>query len=224
MKKRIYLTSILLLLVLIAALAVRWADRKGSFDLLAARIDNSGPVDSALVAEILEPFFGESLLSVSTDSIQLALGAIEGLRTVSVRVSFPHAILVEMTPEIPAAMLVSEFGTYPVTSSGTSLPESWSDLSLPVLEVEGSPRDRYLESGLELLLDMDLNDSATVVVCELGIRVLENGIPVLLDGNRAAADWETWKSIRSAVCTSAEQVDLRYSGQAVIRTAEGAEV
>ncbi len=224
MKKRIYLLSIAVLLALIAALAVRWANRDGRFDLLWARIDNSGPVDSAMVADILEPFFGGSLLSLDTDSVRCALEAIHGLRCVSVTVSFPHTIIVEMTPEIPAAMVISRTGSSPVTAGGKELPGSWATSSLPVLSVEGTPGEGYLKTGLDLLLKRGLDPGSTVTVCDWGILVVENGVPVMLDGDRAPADWKTWQSIRDSVRPSAEMVDMRYNGQAVIRTAGGAEV
>ncbi|HPF32079.1 MAG TPA: hypothetical protein PK907_03600, partial [Candidatus Sabulitectum sp.] len=66
MKKKALLFGIVLLVVLTAVLGIRWADRDGRFDLLQARIDYSGPVDSALVAEILRPWFQESLLRLNT--------------------------------------------------------------------------------------------------------------------------------------------------------------
>lgn len=224
MKKRIYLLSITLLLLLTAALAVRWADRDGRFDLLWARIDNSGPVDSSLVADILKPFFGGSLLSLDVDSVRCALGAIDGLRCVSVTVSLPHTIIVEMTPERPAALVIAQAGSSPVAASGKELPCSWADPSLPLLYVEGAPGEDYLKTGLDLLLKRGLNPGSTVTVCDWGILVVENGVPVMLDGERAPADWKTWQSIRGSVRPSAEMVDMRYNGQAVIRTAGGAEV
>lgn len=224
MKKRIYSLSVLLLLVLTTALVVRWADRDGRFDLLTARIDNSGPVDSARVAEVLEPFFGKSLLSLDVDSVKNVLETIEGLRCVSVRVSFPHTIQVDMTPENPAAIIISNSGNCPVTAFGKALPPSWADSSLPSLNVQGAPEEEYVKTGLNLLLKRGLDQSASVTVCNWGILVMQNGVPVMLDGERAPADWKTWQSIRESVRPSAEMVDMRYNGQAVIRTAGGAEV
>jgi len=224
MKKRVFLLSATLLIVLAVALGVRWADRDGRFSLMQARIDNAGPVDSALVARVLEPFFGESLLGLDVDSVKLALGAIEGLRCVSVSVSFPHTIIVEMTPERPCAIVLSQSGSYPVTACGKVLPASWADDSLPVLSVEGTPGEDYLNTGLALLLKRGLELNSSVTVCDWGILVVENGTPVLLDGISAPADWNTWQSIRSSVRPAAEMVDMRFDGQAVIRTAGGAEV
>ncbi len=89
MKKRMIILSSVLLLVLVGYLALRWADRNGRFDLYTARIDNSGPVDSCLVAEILEPCFGRSLLELDRDSLEGELAGIEGLRSVSVTFSYP---------------------------------------------------------------------------------------------------------------------------------------
>ena len=213
--------SILFLLVLIGVLGVRWADRDGRFDLTRARVDNSGPVDSALVAEILEPYFGESLLSINSDSIRCALESIEGLSSVSVTVSYPDEILIAMVPEKPAAFLNTRSGLCPVTARGNTLPLSWGDPSLPVLYVEGTPAFGYMDSGLNLLLKRGLSGSAKVTVSEHGILVVDNGVSVLFDGAGAPEDWETWEAIRTSVNFSAELVDMRYGGQAVIRIAGG---
>lgn len=224
MRRRIYALAAVFLVVLIAALVVRWADRDGRFDLLAARIDNSGPVDSVRVAEILKPYFGESLLTMDIDTLTAALGSIEGLKRVSVTVSFPHSIIVNMTPERPAALVLSSAGDIPVTTEGVQLPPSWADPSLPVLSLEGSPGDDYIRTGLDLLLKRELYRTAEVRVCEWGILVVQDGVPVMFDGESAPADWKTWEAIKTSVRASAEMVDMRYGGQAVIRTAGGTEV
>lgn len=224
MKKRMIILSSVLLVVLVGYLALRWADRNGRFDLYTARIDNSGPVDSALVAELLEPCFGRSLLELNRDSLEGELAGIEGLRSVSVTFSYPHTIIVKMEPERSAAMIETTGGTYPVSFSGSRLPERWADESLPVLTVNGNPCQEFLAAGLDLLLKRRIEEPASVSVSARGIVVLDNSIPVLLNGARAAEGWNTWESIRSSVPPTAAQVDLRYSGQAVIRHSRGAEV
>lgn len=221
MRKGLLRVSTFCLLILAAALGVRWADREGKFDLLSARIDNSGPVDSALVADILEPWFGRSLIGLDTDSITAALESIEGLCSVSVTVSFPHSIIVEMEPMIACAMVATFEDTCPVTSCGEMLPDRWSDPALPFLSVEGIPDDGFLREGLDLVIK---RGTPSVTVCEAGIIVVENGLPIILNGRTASSDWRTWESIRGSVRQSAEYIDLRYSGQAVIVTGEGAGV
>ena len=89
MRKGMWLIGGLTAVITGSFFALRWAERDGKFDLISARIDNAGPVDSALVADVLEPFFGESLLSLNTDSIEGCLLDLEGMKTASVSFIYP---------------------------------------------------------------------------------------------------------------------------------------
>lgn len=204
--------------------AMRWAERDGKFDLLSARIDNSGPVDSVLVADILEPFFGEPLLSLNKDSVENCLLEIEGLRAVSVRFSYPHSMVVTLEPEVPVAVVDRENESYPVTIAGKPLPQGWTDNTLPILSVSGVPSPDFISSGIDLLVKRGLGGRAAVLVGEAGVTVIDGGVPVLLDGCSAATDWTTWESMRSSVTDPSCTVDLRFNGQAIIRPGEESEV
>jgi len=217
MKKSFYIAFIVPVLVLLALLAFRWAERSGRFDLIAVRIDNSGPIDSSMVADILKPYFGRPLQTIDADSLKGSLLQIAGLSSVSITLSYPHTMIVTMEPEMPAAVILRGTETYPVTLLGRRLPAEWADDSLPVLMVEGFPEDGYISSGLGLLIKRSLPQELSVTVEEQGVLVVENGIPVLLDGNNAVRGWKTWERIRTSVHGSGLQVDLRYIGQAVVR-------
>lgn len=221
MKKKALLFGIVTLLVLTAALGIRWADREGKFDLLQARIDNSGPVDSALVAEILRPWFEESLLRLNADSLGMELETIDGVASASVRVVLPHSIVVELHPREAVAMVLSGAGSTPVTMLGEPLPDQWADPALPELRVLGNPEESSIRAALNLALKRDLGTGTEVTVLEDGIQVVENGIPVLLRCDNAPGSWRTWNSIRDSVRPFAEQVDLRYRGQAIVRPSGG---
>lgn len=219
MKRRIYVAMTIPVLVLLAFLAFRWAERSGKFDLIAVRVDSSGPVDSALVAEILKPYFGCPLQTIDTDSLQESLLSIEGLRGVSLMKCYPHTMIVTMQPEQPAAVIHRDNESYPVTSHGVRLPSSWASDTLPVLSVAGCPEGSFIDSGLGLLIKRRLPRDTSVTVEEYGITVVDNGIPVLLDGGSSARCWKIWEGIRTSVQGSVVEVDLRYIGQAVIRRA-----
>jgi len=113
---------------------------------------------------------------------------------------------------------------YPVTSTGFPLPDEWAADCLPVLRVQGSPDREFVASAIDLLLKRKLESQVSVMVCEEGITVLEDGIPVILNGNSATSDWKTWESIRDTVNRSACSVDLRYLHQAIVRPLQETEV
>jgi hypothetical protein len=220
MKKTVITVSAVTLSVLLAVLAVRWVERKGMLDLRLARIDNSGPVDSVLVAEILRPWFGRSLLDVDCDSLTLILSGIEGVRAASVVKSYPDMLIVSMEIERPAALIRNGATDYPVTSSGLQLPSAWASDSLPVLTVTGSPGEGSMESGLRLLLKRSSASIESIEVTPWAIVVRTDGRAILFDGCRAVADWKTWAAIRDGITCSGMVIDLRYTGQAVLRSVE----
>jgi hypothetical protein len=83
--------------------------------------------------------------------------------------------------------------------------------------VTGLPESSFIDSGLGLLIKRRLPSDVSVTVEEYGVTVVENGIPVLLDGSCSARCWKTWERIRTSVQGSVVEVDLRYIGQAVVR-------
>ena len=224
MRKGMWLIGGLTAVITGSFFALRWAERDGKFDLISARIDNAGPVDSALVADVLEPFFGESLLSLNTDSIEGCLLDLEGMKTASVSFIYPGSMIVALEPEVPVAIVDQESESYPVTVTGKPLPADWTDEALPVLLVTGAPDEIFISSGIDLLVKRGLGGRASVLVGETGVTVIDDGVPVVLDGSNAAADWVTWESMKNSVNDPGCTVDLRFNGQAIIIPGEESEV
>ncbi len=205
----------------VGVLIFRHAEREGQFDLTTVRVDNSGPVDSALVAEVLKPFFGESLLSLDPDSVRNAIMEIEGLSSVTVEMHFPNSMVVAMVPRAPVARILNEGGWFPVDMEGRVLPSAWDSSDLPELRIQGNPDEAYIVSGIDLLVKNNLAEEVSITVDNSGLKVRERDNLILMSGLSTRADWNTWTSLRDLIGETPCIVDLRYSGQAVVRSGEG---
>ena len=222
MKKGLRLTSVLLLLTVLLLLGIRWAEREGRLDLLRARIDNSGLVDSVEVAELLRPYFGRSLLKLDADSLGIMLSSIAGVDSADVSISYPDAIVVSLVTRKPAAVLAySGDRLVPVTVSGDPLPVQWINDLLPVITVEEDPDNAVIASALDLLIKMELVSLVSMQVNNRKITVTENGIRIILNPEQATESWLRWRSINSMVTDRTSEVDLRFQDQAVLRERPG---
>ncbi|MCK5787109.1 MAG: hypothetical protein KAH54_11210 [Candidatus Sabulitectum sp.] len=222
MKKGLRLTSIVLLLTVLFLLGVRWAERDGRLDLVRARIDNSGLVDSVKVAELLRPYFGRSLLKLDADSLVILLSSIAGVDSAEINIRYPDAIVVLLVTREPAAVLAySDNRMVPVTVSGDPLPLQWRNDQLPVITVVEDPEHAVIASALDLLIKMELVSLVSIQVSNRKITVTENDIRIVLNPEQATESWLRWRSINSMVTDRTSEVDLRFKDQAVFRESPG---
>jgi len=221
MRKGIRITSLLVVLTLLLLLSVRWAERNGHLDLRFARIDNSCQLDSALIAEILRPYFGVSLLKLNTDSLKSQFSALDGVDSVFLSIHYPNTLVIALKTGEPAVILSYPDRTVPVTASGAALPVDWGSDSLPMIIIEGYPEDEAISSALNLLIKRNLGNAVSIQVDSEAIAVSDNGIRVIIDYHRTSDNWLTWQTIRTNIAGQTGEVDLRYTGQAVLRFAEG---
>ncbi len=220
MKKGLRLTSILLVFTMLLLLGVRWAERDNRLNLTRVRIDNSSLVDSVAIAEVLRPYFGSSLLKLDTDFLKNQLQAIEGVDSVSVVIHYPETIHVSFSTRKPAVILAYSSREIPVTVSGDHLPADWVNDQLPVIEVVGDPDASVIESALLLLTMYPLSPSVSMQVSNREIVVTDNGLRIILDPERAAENWLSWRRISTIIPDRTDEVDLRYKDQAVLRFSE----
>jgi cell division septal protein FtsQ len=220
MRKGIRITSLLIVLTLLLVLSVRWAERNERLNLTVARIDNSSLLDSAQIAGVLKPYFGVSVLKLNRDSLEAQFLALDGVDSVSVSIHYPDMIVVSLKTGEPAAILAYLNGQVPVTAEGQRLPLSWVNDSLPVINIEGSPKEEAVSSALNFLIKRNLRNSVSIQVNADGIAVLDNGIRVMIDYRQTTVSWLRWQVLKTAITGQPEEVDLRYTGQAVLRFAE----
>lgn len=219
-KKGLRITILLLVFTVFLLLGVRWAERDNRLNLTMVRIDNSSLVDSAVIAEELRPYLGRSLLKINTDSLEAVLLTLGGVDSVSVRIEYPETIIVLFSTRAPAVLLAYSSGTVPVTRSGHVLPVSWGNDQLPVIRITGTPDERVIRSALDLFIKYEFSHFVSMSVSNNAIVLVENGTRIILDPDQATENWLSWQSIREIIGHRIDEVDLRYGGQAVLRSTE----
>lgn len=220
MKKGLHLTLAFLVITALLLLGIRWAERDDRLNLLFARIDNSGLVDSVDIAEALKPYFGTSMLKLDTESLELRLLAIEGVDSVSVTICYPETLIISFETRKPAAILAYGTDLIPVTVSGDHLPVDWYSDTLPVVAIEGYPDHEVISSALRLLIKRQVSHSVSFEVSSSGITIEDNGVQVILNPGKAAENWVQWQTIKTMITDQTDEVDLRFANQAVLRSAE----
>lgn len=220
MKKGLRITTLLLVFTVFLLLGVRWAERDNRLNLTVVRIDNSSLVDSAAIAEILRPYMGVSLLKINTDSLEAALLTLGGVDSVSVSIEYPETIIVLFSTRAPAVLLAYSSGTVPVTQSGDVLPAYWGNDQMPVISITGTPDERVIRYAIDLFIKHEFSHLVSMRVSNQKIVLVENGIRIILDPERARENWLSWQGIRGILGDTVDEVDLRYGNQAVLRSTE----
>ncbi len=217
MKTRALGVSIVSVLVLAAVLAFRWAERDGRFDLETVFVTGLGCCDTTAVAEVIQDAFGVALHSIDTDSLARELCSVPGVSAASVTLIWPSSAHLEITLENAAAVLETPSGRVAVNRFCRRLPEAWMSGDLPVIRFSTDPDTALLASAVEFTHWLGENRENTVVILDsTGVNVMENDLTILLGSEMLEERWVSWGLV-SPMATGADQVDLRFRGQAVFR-------
>lgn len=219
MRKKIWVVVSAAIFTLIVLLGFRWAERKDYFDLTSVRIDNSFLVDSAAIAKALEPCFGRSLLGFQEDSLLAEIARIPGVDEVRMEIRLPDTIVLTLSVSKPAVVLINDSSRLPVTSNGTSLPLSWGNSLLPEIQITGQPDSTFICSAIDLLLKRELQD-VTFLVSENMVTIVDGEVNIFLDPEHLDDSWLRWLSIQNLLTDRTEEVDLRFTDQAILRASE----
>jgi cell division septal protein FtsQ len=177
-------------------------------------------VDSADIAEVLRPYFGVSLLKLNADSLGAELQNLPGVDRVAVHIQYPETIVVTFTTGKPAFVLNYGLVQVPVTLRGELLPADWVNSELPVITIVESPDSSVIASAINLFSKYQFDGSVSVQVGNSSIVVTQNGIRIVIDPDRALENWRNWRTVSTIVTEQINEVDLRFSRQAVMRSTE----
>ncbi len=219
MPKKIWVVISAAVFTLIVLLGFRWAERENYFDLTTVRVDNSFLVDSAEIARILEPCFGISLLDFQKDSLLKELGKVSGVDSVCMDIILPNTIVLTFSVSKPAVVLVANSSRLPVTTNGVGLPVNWENALLPEIQITGEPDSTFICSAINLLLKRELQ-RVIIEVSENNVTIVDGEIRILLDPEHLDESWLRWLSIKNLLTDRTDEVDLRFAGQAILRTSE----
>lgn len=217
MKTRALSVSILSVLVLAAVLAFRWAERDGRFDLETVFVTGLGCCDTTALAEVIQDAFGVALHAIDTDSLARELCSVPGVSAASVTLIWPSSAHLEITLENAAAVLETPSGSVPVNRFCRRLPDAFMSGDLPVIRFSADPDTSLLASAVEFTDWLGEQRANTVVILDsTGVNVMDNDLIILLGSEKLEERWNSWGLV-SPMATGADQVDLRFRGQAVFR-------
>ena len=219
MRKKIWVVISSAIFTLIVLLGFRWAERKNYFDLTSVRVDNSFLVDSVEIARILEPCFGMSLLDFQKDSLLAELEQVPGVNSVCIDIYLPDTIVLTFSVSKPAVVLVSNSSRLPVTTDGVGLPINWENTLLPEIQITGEPDSAIICSAINLLLKRELQ-RVIIEVSENNVTIVDGEIKILLDPEHLDDSWLKWLSVKNLLTDRTEEVDLRFTGRAILRASE----
>ncbi|MBD3369476.1 FtsQ-type POTRA domain-containing protein [Candidatus Fermentibacteria bacterium] len=219
---------ILSLLAFGGALAYRWAERRGVFDLDVIRIRGASPADSTVVACLVAPLFGTPLGSVDIDGLRRNLEEVSFIRKAEVKRRWPSTVVVDLQTETAAVLLAVGDRMVPLTECCQPLPPDHLCDSLPVLEVRERIEPDVLSEivpwmGLGRLPAEEVQDA---FVDDRGLTVrLRSGVSVLVGRSNLDKRWKFYRSVPPSLVRTAEGgcVDMRFKNQAVfdLRSEEG---
>lgn len=203
------------------AMAYRWFERGGAFNLDIVRIQGIRHADSSAVCQVIAPLFGTSIWQIDPVELQNSLEEIPGIDSVTVCREPLTGMVLQIKLANPVFAISDSTGTVAVSSSGERLPSTFLKDSIPVIEAPGgmcvsvsATLARWFETE-EIVWD-----SLLFQYSDTGFSVfMIDGCEILLGNDNLSGRWSKFCSLNASLSDIGdwEQVDMRYIGQAVFR-------
>ncbi|MBN2585981.1 MAG: FtsQ-type POTRA domain-containing protein [Candidatus Fermentibacteraceae bacterium] len=206
------------------SMGYRWFERGGAFDLDTVRIRGIRRADSSVVCQAVQPLFGRSIWQLDLEQLQQILSEIPGIDSARVRRVPLRTLVLELDVSQPSFAISDSTGKAAVSTLGEILPDRFLSDSLPVVDVQVPIGSQVLqrlalwfgEEGTE-------SDGLLFSYTQRGVSVLvDQRCSVLLGSEDLTGRWAGYKVLSSSMggCGDFREVDMRYSGQAVLRMAQ----
>lgn len=203
------------------AMGYRWFERGGAFDLETVRVRGIRRADSTVVCQAVKPLFGSSIWQIDVHRLERELSAIPGIDSAVVRRAPLRTLILELKVSRPSFTISDSTGRVAVSSTGELLPDRFISDSLPVVEawmqVPPSASERLAQW---LCSEEMISEGFTLYYTQRGVSVLVNErCRVLLGSDDLAGRWSEYIVLASSLADMVDlrEVDMRYSGQAVLR-------
>lgn len=116
------------------AMAYRWFERGGAFDLDMVRVQGIRQADSSVVCRVVSPLFGESIWQIDLAELEDSLASIPGIDSASVKRSPMKGLILDLQVSRAVYALSDSSGTVPISTRGEFLPGRFLSDTLPVVE------------------------------------------------------------------------------------------
>jgi cell division protein FtsQ len=180
-----------------------------------------GPQARAIRAQLVDAGLDQTTLHVSQADLRAAVANFPVVRSVTAQGDFPHTLRIEVSLNLPVAVLQTPAGRKPVASDGLLLPDVPVSGDLPVLKTQATISTERLTSGAAF----DLVRVVAVAPEPLRARIASVGVkagsgivvkltkgPDLIFGNaeRIPAKWMAAARVLAAAgARGASYIDLR---------------
>ena len=204
------------------AMGYRWFERGGAFDLDTVRIQGIRNADSAVVCQVVRPLFGTSIWNIDIEALQNSLTMIPGIDSARVRRAPLRTIILELKVSAPSFVLRNETGMVAFSHTGEPLPERFLSDSLPHVDAR-APLGEVTARNLAHWFCSDSRgpDSLGYCIDAEGLSVeTALGQRILLGTEDLPVRWRAYVALEtsSIELEPYSEIDMRYSGQAVLRS------
>ncbi|MCK4504827.1 MAG: FtsQ-type POTRA domain-containing protein [Candidatus Aegiribacteria sp.] len=222
--RRIQIIWILLLSGIIAfalAMAYRWFERGGAFDLATVRIRGIRQADSSAVCLAVEPLFGTSIWQINLEEVQDRLEDIPGIDDAEVSRELLNGMILRIELAEPIFAVNDSAGTVAVSTYGERLPVTFLTDTIPVVDAHSNLNTSVSASLAEWFENMEFeHDSLVFRYSDEGLSVfMSDWSEVLLGVDNLSGRWRDYCLLEASMSDLGnwEQVDMRYINQAILR-------
>jgi cell division septal protein FtsQ len=205
------------------AMGYRWCERGGSFNLDTVRVRGIRAADSSAVCEVVSPLFGRSIWQIDPAEVESSLLEIPGIDSVSVSRAPLRGLILDIRVSRPVFAISDSSGVTAVSSEGEPLPSRFLTDSIPVIESWAGIDCEVSKKLAEWFITEDIElDSLIFRYSDYGLSVFTSSeCEVLLGVSRFSERWNGYLQLASSMSDygSWNQVDMRYSDQAILREA-----
>ncbi len=215
---------ILLLSSIIAfalAMAYRWFERGGAFDLATVRIRGIRQSDSSAVSHAVEPLFGISIWQIDLEEVQDHLEDIPGIDAAAVSLELLNGLVLRIELAEPVFAVSDSTGTIAISSSGEHLPANFLTDTIPVVDAVSNINTSVSASLAEWFENVEFKyDNLVFRYSDEGLSVfLSDRCEVLLGIDNLSGRWRDYCLLEASISDLGkwEQVDMRFFNQAILR-------
>ncbi len=203
------------------AMAYRWFERGGAFDLDLVRVRGIRQADSAAVCLAVEPLFGTSIWQIDLEEVQDRLEDIPGIDAAAVSRELFRGIILQIELAEPIFAISDSTGTAAISLSGERLPTNFLTDTIPVVDAPGNMSISVSASLAEWFDTIEFEyDSLVFRYSGKGLSVFKSDCcEVILGIDNLTGRWRDYCHLEASISDLGywEQVDMRYFDQAILR-------
>lgn len=203
------------------AMAYRWFERGGAFDLATVRIRGIRQADSSAVCLAVEPLFGTSIWQIDLEEVQDRLEDIPGIDDAAVSRELLNGMVLRIELAEPIFAVNDSTGTVAISSSGEHLPATFLTDTIPVVDAPCNISTSVSASLAEWFENVEFeHDSLVFRYSDEGLSVfMSDWREVLLGIDNLSGRWTDYCLLEASMSDLGnwEQVDMRYFNQAILR-------